>query len=122
MISMFFSLLRCSNAGSILGAITMTLAPAEQSDWAFLAATVPAPMTTVRLSLSSRYMGYFDMYAILPIRGAKGQEYNIDFEILLFGFEKKAGRVFFCGSAESRVDMGRRQLIMLELWEILWQK
>jgi hypothetical protein len=36
-------------------------------------------MTTVRLSLSSRYMGYFDMYAILPICGGKGQEYNINF-------------------------------------------
>jgi len=29
------------------------------------------------------------------------------------GFEKKAGDVFFCGPAESRVDMGRRQFIML---------
>ena len=96
MISMFFSLLSRSNAGSILGAITMTLAPAEQSDCAFLAATAPAPMTTARLSLSSRYMGYFDMYAILPICGGKGQEYNINFGILLlFAFEKKAGDVFF---------------------------
>ena len=113
MISMFFSLLSCSNAESILGAITITLAPAEQSDRAFLAATAPAPMTTVRLSLSSRYMGYFDMYAILPICGGKGQEYNINFGILLFEFEKKAGGVFFCEPAESRVDMGRQQLIML---------
>ena len=82
----------------IVGAMTMTLAPAEQSDSAFLAATAPAPMTTVRLSLSSRYMGYFDIYAILPIWGAGGQEYNINFGILsflLFAFKKKAGSVFF---------------------------
>jgi hypothetical protein len=55
-------------------------------------------MTTVRLPSSSRYIGYFDICAILPICGVCGQEYNINFVILsffLFTFKKKATGVFF---------------------------
>ena len=62
MTSLILSLLQVfSNAWLASLAMTMTLAPAVLRVSAFLAATAPAPTTTMRLPASSRYIGYLAM-------------------------------------------------------------